>query len=205
MQTRIMAADQPGAIRQATKLLEDGELVAFPTDTVYGVGAAAFNPEAIDRLFLAKARRRSKAIPVLLGNAATLPQVGLEINSLAQRLADHFWPGALTLIVRRHPALPKNISLSPTIGVRVPDHPTALKLLKQVGPMAVTSANISGEPSTNTAEEVFAQLNGNVPLILDGGSAPGGKPSTVVDCTGTAPTIMRAGPISQAELLAALS
>jgi len=190
MQTRIMAADQPGAVHQAIILLEGGELVAFPTDTVYGIGAAAFNPEAIDRLFLAKARLRSKAIPVLLGNAAALPQVGLEINPMVQRLADHFWPGALTLIVKRHPALPKNISPLSTVGVRVP---------------AVTSANISGEPSTNTAEGVFAQLNGRLPMILDGGRAPGGKPSTVVDCTGTAPTIMRAGPISQAELLAALS
>ncbi len=119
-------------------------------------------------------------------------------------LADRFWPGPLTLIVSRKPDLPDALSITPTIGVRVPDHPVALKLLRLAGPLAVTSANISGHENTNTAQEVLDQLGGRIHLVIDGGRTPGGVPSTVVDCTRPIPVILRAGPISMEDIQSAL-
>jgi len=127
------------------------------------------------------------------------------MGEMAHRLAGHFWPGPLTLVVARHPSLPDNLSPLPTVGVRMPDHPVALMLLNRAGPLAVTSANVSGAPSASSAQEVFDQLQGRIPLVLDGGPTPGGVPSTVVDCTGSEPMILRQGPITMDQLLEALS
>jgi tRNA threonylcarbamoyl adenosine modification protein (Sua5/YciO/YrdC/YwlC family) len=138
---------------------------------------------------------------VLIGDETDLAQVAGALSDLAARLARRFWPGPLTLVVPAHPALPANLSPLPTVGVRMPDHPVALALLRRTGPLAVTSANLSGQPSARTAGEVFAQLNGRIPLILDGGESPGGLPSTVVDCTGGKPVILRQGPITPEQLL----
>jgi L-threonylcarbamoyladenylate synthase len=205
MRTQILPIYEPASIVQAEQILRKGNLTAFPTDTVYGLGVMAFNPRAIDLLYRVKGRDTSKAIAVLVGNIAALAQIANEAGPIAHRLAEEFWPGALTLVVPRHPSLPANLSHLPTIGVRMPDHKYTLSLLNRTGPMAVTSANLSGEPNTTTAQEVLEQLNGRILLILDGGKTPGGVPSTVVDCTGRNLVILRAGPISLDQLLSALS
>jgi len=176
-------------------------VVAFPTDTVYGLGADAFNSKAIDLLFEKKIRDSSKAIAILLGNINHLSKVTTDINPTAKLLAKSFWPGALTIILVSHPKLPKNISPLPTVGIRMPNHPIALILLSQYGPLATTSANISGGANPNTAQDVFSQLGNRIPLIIDDGKTPGGLPSTVVDCTKEEPKILREGPISQQQIL----
>jgi L-threonylcarbamoyladenylate synthase len=204
VKTEILAASDPQALPRALNLLWRGELVAFPTDTVYGVGARPDNPEAIETLYQAKDRQSSKAIAILLASPDALPQVAQEMGPAASRLAHRFWPGPLTLVVPRHPGLPANLSPLPTIGVRMPDHPLALALLRAAGPLAVTSANLSGASSAVTAEEVASQLGGRIPLILDGGRTPGGVSSTVVDCTGPAVVVLRQGPVSEAEIRQAL-
>jgi L-threonylcarbamoyladenylate synthase len=205
MATQVYASDDPVGLQKALDLLQQSHLVAFPTDTIYGLGGLAFDAQAIDRLYLAKGRDLSKAVPVLIGKPADLCQVTSSMGEVAQRLAARFWPGPLTLVVRRHPALPENLSGFETVGVRMPDHPVALKLLRLAGPMAVSSANLSNQPSANTAEEVLAQLGGRIPLIIDGGHTPGGLASTVVDCSGGDLRILRPGPITLAQLTAALA
>ena len=196
MKTDILLASDKDAIPNALKVLEDGGLVAFPTDTVYGVGALAFDEKAIESIYIAKDRPVEKAIPILIGGPEDLDKVTAAIPPMATKLAARFWPGALTLVVPKHPNLPEVVSATPTVGIRVPDHPVARTLLHAAGPMAVTSANISGVDSPKTAEEVNRQLNGRISLILDGGETPGGVPSTVVNCLGTEPVILREGPIT---------
>jgi L-threonylcarbamoyladenylate synthase len=203
MKTETLSAQLVSAIARALEVLRGGGLVAFPTDTVYGVGALAFDAAAVESIYLAKDRPAEKAIPILIGDAADLSKVTAEVPEIAARLAARFWPGALTLVAPKHPALPEAVSATPTVGVRVPDHRVARALLRAAGPMAVTSANISGQASPCTAAEVMAQLGGRIPLILDGGQTPGGRPSTVADCTGAAPVILREGPISREQIEAA--
>jgi len=204
MHTEILPPGYPQAILRAQALIQGGELVAFPTDTVYGLGAAINYPQAIDRLYAVKGRDTGKAIAVLIGSLDDLPQVACNMNQSALRLAERFWPGPLTLVLARQSGLPENLSPLPTIGVRMPDHPVALALLQQTGPLAVTSANLSGRPSTITAQQVYQQLGGLIPLIIDGGQTPGGQPSTVVDCTNPEPAILRAGPILLEDIQAEL-
>jgi L-threonylcarbamoyladenylate synthase len=205
MKTEVLSASDPNAMRHAADVLRHNGLVAFPTDTVYGVGALAFKAEAVQRLYVVKGRATDKAIAVLVARTADLPKVAQELTPSAQRLARAFWPGPLTLVVPKHPDLPAAVSALPTVGVRFPDHPVARGLLELTGPLAVTSANRSGEPNALTAEEVLAHLSGRVDLLIDGGRAPGGIPSTVVDCTGLVPMILRQGPVSAAEIEATLS
>jgi L-threonylcarbamoyladenylate synthase len=204
LDTQIISSLDPLALEQAAQVLQAGGLVVFPTDTVYGLGAMLFDTRAVEQLYLVKGREAAKAIAVLVGSEADLSQVTQELGQVAARLAHRFWPGPLTLVVPAHPALPANLSPLPTVGVRMPDHPVALALLHRTGPLAVTSANLSGQPSTRSAEEVWAQLGGRIPLILDGGQTPGGLPSTVVDCTGPELVILRQGPISEGELTEAV-
>ena len=199
--TSIIPAAQ---IQQALAVLHNGGIVAFPTDTVYGVGALAFDNAAIESIYTAKDRPIEKAIPILIGDLSDLDQVAVNIPSMALRFAARFWPGPLTCIVPKRQTLPLAVSATSTVAVRIPHHPDALALLRAAGPMAVTSANISGQPSPSTAQEVFEQLNGRIPLILDGGATPGGVPSTLVDCTGNEPIILREGPITLSDLLSAL-
>ncbi len=205
METRIIPFDDPASILLAEQMIRRGNLAAFPTDTVYGLGAMAFDLQAIDQLYKVKGRDTSKAIAILVGEIAALAQVASDIGPTAHRLAEEFWPGPLTLVVPRHHSLPPNLSPLPTIGVRMPDYKYTLDLLKRTGPLAVTSANLSGEANTKTAQEVFGQLKGRIPLILDGGKTPGGLPSTVVDCTRDEIVILRQGPIPMDRLLSALS
>jgi L-threonylcarbamoyladenylate synthase len=201
MKTEIIPAAE---IKQALEVLKGGGIVAFPTDTVYGLGSLAFNNAAIESIYTAKDRPIEKAIPILIGDLSDLDQVADNIPSMALRFASRFWPGPLTCVVPKKQTLPPAISANTTVAVRIPDHPDARTLLRAAGPMAVTSANISGQPSPSTAQEVYDQLNGRIPLILDGGKTKGGIPSTLVDCTSDTPIILREGPITLAELLAAL-
>ena len=204
MKTVTLKATHGDNILRALEILKNGGLVAFPTDTVYGVGTMAFDENAIKSIYVAKDRPVEKAIPILLGRSEDLEKVAASLTSMAEKLAARFWPGPLTLVIPKHPSLPTVVSATPTVGVRVPDHPIARALLTAAGPMAVTSANISGEPSPKTAGEVSRQLNERIPIILDGGETPGGVPSTVVDCTGAEPVILREGPISLEEIKATL-
>ena len=194
-QTALIPADAPGSIERALGVVRGGGLVAFPTDTVYGVGAAAFDGRAVGRIYEAKGRSEDKAIPVLLAGLGDLERVAAGVSPDLRRLAAQFWPGALTLVVARHADLPMEVSPGPTVGLRVPDHPVALGLLAAVGPMAVTSANRAGDPNPTTAAQVLSALGGRIDLILDGGETPGGRPSTVVDCTQDPPHLLRPGPI----------
>jgi len=204
MQTEILPAENPESLARAAQVILEGGLVSFPTDTVYGVGVLVDNQAGIEELYRVKERQGERAIPVLLGRIKDLAKITAEIGEIADRLAEVFWPGPLTLVVPRHTLLPNKISPSDTVGVRMPDHPMALALLNLTGPLAVTSANISGASNSKTAHEVYTQLGTRIPLILDGGRTPGGAPSTVVDCTGTEPRILRPGPIPLNDLLSAL-
>ncbi len=205
METEILKASYPNALSHAVDVLQHGGLVAFPTDTVYGLAALPFNGEYVEGLFSAKGRNNTRAIAILIGDFSDLEKVVDHFDKLAERLARHFWPGPLTLVVKKQPNLPDVLSPDNTIGVRMPDNKLALALLCKIGPLAVTSANISGEENTNTAEEVSRQLNGRVHLILDGGRTSGGVPSTVVDCTTPSLAILREGPISQKDIEEALA
>jgi L-threonylcarbamoyladenylate synthase len=205
MNTEILRADHPVALRHALDILKHGGLVAFPTDTVYGLGALPFQAETVERLYIAKGRNIERAIAILLGHASQITQVAQEISPMALKLAERFWPGPLTLIVPRSSSLPDVLSPNQTIGVRIPNHPLALALLRLAGPLAVTSANRSGQGNTTMAQEVYSQLKGRIHLILDGGQAPGGVPSTVLDCTMPEPVVIREGPISFQQMQQVLS
>jgi len=204
MRTELLGADVPGSLQRALGRLQAGGLVAFPTDTVYGLGALAFDGTAVEGIYAAKGRDTERAIPILLGSARMLPMIAGELDARTRRLAAAFWPGPLTLVVPKNRKVPVAVSGSATVAVRVPAHDTALRLLRLSGPMAVTSANLSGGTASRTADEALSQLNGRVDLILDGGPAPGGLPSTIVDCTGPELLILRQGPVSLEEIRAAL-
>jgi len=204
METQILSTMDPRALRKATELLEADQLVAFPTDTVYGLGGKISSSKAIDCLYEVKGREHKKAIPVLIGDIDDLKQVTIRMEFIALRLAERFWPGPLTIIVPSHPSLPENLSPYATVGVRMPDHPFALNLLCETGPLAVSSANISYRPSATTALEVYDYMGGRIPLILDGGTTRGGVASTVVDCTTSEPVILRPGPLGMVDIQDAL-
>jgi L-threonylcarbamoyladenylate synthase len=201
MKTKVISASE---IQTALEIIQSGGIVAFPTDTVYGLGALAFNNKAIESIYKAKDRPIEKAIPILIGDLNDLDKVADDIPNMALRFAARFWPGPLTCIVPKKQTLPLAVSATATVAVRIPDHYNARALLRAAGPLAVTSANISGQPSPSTAQEVYEQLNERIPLILDGGKTNGGIPSTLVDCTGKVPVILREGPVTLSELLAVL-
>jgi L-threonylcarbamoyladenylate synthase len=200
MRTEILPASSEDTLRNALDILSAGGLVAFPTDTVYGVGALAFDGKAIESIYAAKDRPIEKAIPILISDVSELDKVGIDVPETVHKLAHRFWPGPLTILVPKRLDLPEAVSATSTVGVRVPDHGIARALLRAAGPMAVTSANISGGQSPISAQEVYEQLRGRIPLILDGGPTPGGIPSTLVDCTTQELKILREGPISWEEL-----
>jgi L-threonylcarbamoyladenylate synthase len=185
---------------RALEILESGGIVAFPTDTVYGIGTSAFNNEAVLSLFEAKGRSRMQAVPVLISSMAQITTVTTGLSDLARPLAEKYWPGPITLVLSKNTNLAEAVSPSDTVGVRMPKHEFAKLLLDAVGPLAVTSANITGHQSLSGADEVFQAMKGKIELVIDGGKTPGQVPSTVVDCTGMKPVIIREGPISQAEI-----
>jgi L-threonylcarbamoyladenylate synthase len=196
METIILPISDPNALISALEILTGGGLVAFPTDTVYGIGAMAYDANAVGEIYIVKGRGLEKAIPVLIGDFEQIERVTVGTNRLIQRLAERFWPGPLTIIVPRNPNIPDAVTSYPTVGIRMPDFNPTRELLRLTGPLAVTSANISGQGSPSTAAGVEAQLGGRIPLILDGGVTPGGTPSTLVDCTENEQKIIREGPIS---------
>lgn len=205
-ETVCVAADSDGAIALAAKVLQQGGLVAFPTDTVYGVGALAWDEQAVGGLYRAKQRPLDKAIPLLLESTEALVEVAGPVPMEARRLADRFWPGPLTLVVPRSSRVPDLVTAGgDNVALRVPDHPVALALLGAVGsPLAATSANLSGQAAPLTAQDVVGQLGGRIDLILDGGPCPGGVPSTVALVSPQGVQILRRGPLNQDVLSAVL-
>jgi L-threonylcarbamoyladenylate synthase len=202
--TEILAADTTGNLERAAGLLRSGHLVAFPTDTVYGVGAPAFDAASVVAIYVAKERPSEKAIPVLIADAADLPRIAATVPESARALIARFWPGALTLVLPKRPDVPEIVSSDATVAVRIPDLDVTRALLRLTGPLAATSANRSGQPSPITAADVIAQLGGRIAAVLDGGSCHGGVPSTVVDCVTSPPGVLREGGISIAALRAVL-
>lgn len=199
--TRLLRAGDPDVIQIAVKCLREGEAVVFPTDTVYGIGVDAFNPEAIQMLYVIKGRSLEKGIPILLAGPKDLVKVARSIPVLANDLMERFWPGPLTLVVPKHPNLPEGISPNENIAVRVPNHPIARDLIRAAGGVvATTSANLSGQPPATSGQEALSSLNGAVAVILDDGPTSGNTASTVVDCTSYSPVVLREGPLSAADL-----
>lgn len=198
----MISADDPESIRRAGRLLRSGQVVAFPTDTVYGLGAHAFQAEAVAGLYAAKNRPAAKAIPILVAQVEDMARVACTVPAVAWELAERFWPGGLTLVLPRAQKVPAIVTAGgDTLAVRCPDHPVPLALMGVLGaPLATTSANLSGEPSPTTARQVVLQLAGRVPLIIDGGECREGIASTVVDLSGSPPRLVRAGAIPVDEL-----
>jgi L-threonylcarbamoyladenylate synthase len=198
--SQIIVQDLAEANIQAQTLLHSGQAIAFATDTVYGVGALAANPKAILRLFAVKRRPFDRAIPLLIADLADLEQVASSIPPRARILAQ-LWPGALTLVVpaAAHIA-PELTGGRDTVAVRIPNQPWLRDLIRAVGPLATTSANLHGQSDPQTADQVAAQLGDVLPLIIDGGATAGPVPSTIVDCTGEQLRILRQGAIPRAQL-----
>jgi L-threonylcarbamoyladenylate synthase len=194
-----MAPDLEEALSRAAECLRDGSLVAFPTDTLYALGALACHDEAVGGLFEAKKRPFDKPLPLLLASDRDVKEMAASVPEVAERLMKAFWPGALTLVLRRARRYESRaLAGADTVAVRVPAHPLALELIARVGGAVTgTSANVTGGPSPRDADEVRRQLGGAVDLILDGGPTPGGLESTVVDLTGDAPRLLREGAISR--------
>jgi L-threonylcarbamoyladenylate synthase len=191
-------------IKEAARLVLEGHLVAYPTDTVYGLGCNPFDKDAVDRLVKAKERVKG-SLPILVSSLKDADKLG-EISGMAAVLANRFWPGPLTLVVRPRSEFPARITGDTLlVGLRVPNHETARSLIKECGGALIgTSANISGRPSLRTAEEVLRELEGRVDLVVDGGHTPLGRESTVVRVLEDETTVLREGAISRDDILKAL-
>lgn len=191
------------AIDAAVHTVARGGLVVLPTDTVYGIGADAFTPPAVAALLAAKGRGRQMPPPVLMPDVRTLDGLATSVPDAVRDLAAAFWPGALTLILRAQPSLAWDLGETRgTVALRVPDHPVALALLSRTGPMAVSSANRTGQPSALEVSEAHEQLGDRVQVYLDGGRTPGQVASTIVDATGEDLRVVRQGAISLEQLRA---
>jgi tRNA threonylcarbamoyl adenosine modification protein (Sua5/YciO/YrdC/YwlC family) len=182
------------AVEVATHRVTSGELVVLPTDTVYGVGADAFDAAAVQALLDAKGRGPDMPVPVLVGSWATIDGLVSSVDQRTRRLVEAFWPGGLTLVVRHAPSLRWNLGdTRGTVALRMPLHPVAIELLEKTGPMAVSSANRSGQPPAQTAADARDQLGDAVAVYLEDGPAAGGVASSIVDVTGEVPKLLRAG------------
>jgi len=189
-------------VEKGIKIIRKGGLVAFPTDTLYGLGAGAYLESAVERIFRVKQRPLDMAIPLLLADTTQITEIAKEIPEYAWRLIERFMPGGLTLVVRRTQRVKDIITGgSNTVAFRIPDHPVPQFLIRGSGmPITGTSANVSGQPNPLTYKEVYRQIGDKVDLVIDGRPPPHGKESTVVDVTGDAPVILRHGAISKAQL-----
>lgn len=197
MDTAYLQATEPEAIAETARLLRAGRLVVFPTDTVYGIAAAAFSEAAIAALYRAKERPQEKGIPLLLADAGTLEAVARAIPAVARDLTARFWPGPLTLILPGRPELPDNLSPNKNVAVRIPDSDVARAVIRAAGgAVAASSANRSGEAPATDGQMALGTFEGVVAAVLDGGPATHGEPSTIVDCTTDPPTIVRSGALS---------
>lgn len=202
--SKVMSITDPRAIPTAMSIIQQKGTIVFPTDTIYGVAAGAFNPKGIQKLYRVKSRPIEKALPVLIGDQQQLSKLLLTIDNRLLKIVTAFWPGPLTLIAPKGPEVPPDLSPYHTIGVRMPDLAFTLSLLQKTGPLAATSANISGGPNPTTALDVLEQLDGRVDLILDGGATPGPVASTVIDVSSAEIKLLRAGPVSLEQITALL-
>ena len=200
-----MNSFSPQLLKQAVELLKDGGVVAFPTDTVYGVGVDPLQPQAVRKLYRIKGRPDNKPIAILVGSIEDVELVAQTPSKTFSRLVDRFWPGGLTLILEARDLPPEITAAGSTVGVRMPNHPLTLELLREFGgPIATTSANISGEDPAISASEVDAQLGDRVNLIVDGGDTITKVASTVLDLSASPPRILRHGGISEQMLMECL-
>jgi L-threonylcarbamoyladenylate synthase len=199
------AAQRPVGIASAISALKGGRLVVLPTDTVYGIGADAFDGAAVAALLSAKGRGRDMPVPVLVGSWHTIDGLVYSVPESARQLIRAFWPGALSLVVQQAPSLQWDLGdAAGTVMLRMPLHPVAIELLREVGPMAVSSANISGRAAAVTAADARDQLGDQVEVYLEAGPSAEGSASTIVDLTGAQPRILREGPITAAAIAAVL-
>jgi len=198
--TEILSIENPKAIPTAKRVIREHGIIVFPTDTIYGIAADAFSTIGISKIYQVKQRPKDKALPVLIGDLKQLDSLILPISQKANRIATAFWPGPLTLIMPKGPKVPLELTPYPTIGIRMPDLTFTLQLLVETGPLATTSANLSGGSNPITVQDVIDQLGGQIDLILDGGPTPGSTASTVVDVTGPEIKILRQGPIKKEDL-----
>ena len=206
LQTRRLDAARPEDLDEAVRLLRAGRLVAVPTETVYGLAADASDPKAVRGIFAAKQRPANHPLIVHLAGPQHLPRWARDIPTAAWRLAEAFWPGPLTLLLHKADAVPPEVTGGrPSIGLRVPDHPVLLRILETLdGGLAAPSANLYKRLSPTTADQVFEGLGGRIDAVLDGGPCAVGLESTIVDLTGDAPRIVRAGPITRSRISEAL-
>ena len=201
-----ISIDDADAAETAARAIAAGGVIAFPTDTVYGLGVDLWQPSAIAGLYRVKGRPDDKALPVLMADPDDWRDVALAFPATAQRLAAAFWPGGLTLVLRRRPEVPDAVApLAPTIALRVPDHTALQRVLARTGPLASSSANLSGQPTATSATAVRAMLGHGLALVLDGGTQTVQQPSTIVDVTGAVPVILRHGAISDADIARVLA
>jgi len=189
-------------VEKGISILKKGGVVAFPTDTVYGLGACVNIESAVERLYLVKKRPQDMPLPLLLANTSQIREVAERVPEVAWFLVQKFLPGALTLVLPRSDAVPDIITAGGmTVAIRIPAHTIPVTLAEGLGaPIVGTSANLSGKPSSLTADEVYSQFNNEIDLIIDGGRCPGGVESTIVDVTGEIPVVLREGAISREEL-----
>ncbi len=201
-----LSIDDADAAETAAGAIATGGVIAFPTDTVYGLGVDLWQPSAIAALYRVKGRPDDKALPVLMADSDGWRDVALAFPATAQRLAAAFWPGGLTLVLRRRPEVPDAVApLAPTIALRVPDHTALRRVLARTGPLASSSANLSGQPTATSATEVRATLGHGLTLVLDGGIRTVQRPSTIVDVTAAVPVILRHGAISDEDIARVLA
>ena len=204
MSTRYDLADptsREAGLAAAVTAVRRGQLVVLPTDTVYGVGVDAFDADGVQRLLDAKGRGRDMPPPVLISSDTTLEALATELPGWASGLVAHFWPGPLTIVCRQQPSLRWDLGdTKGTVAIRMPSDQGALDLLGRTGPLAVSSANNTGHPAATNADDAEDMLGWAVEVILDGGPSDGSAASTIVDCTGTQPRILREGAITEAEL-----
>jgi L-threonylcarbamoyladenylate synthase len=199
--TMILDSDRPEAIEQAAELIRLGNLVAFPTDTLYGVGADISNPAAIEKLYRAKNRSKDKGIPILIADGVDVDNIAASIPSEARTIIKKFWPGPLTLILQKREDLASGLSPNQGIAVRVPGNPIARRLIRAAGgAIAASSANQSGSDPALTANQALIALRGSIAAVLDGGPVEFGVASTILDFTTDPPRIVRQGPISADDL-----
>ncbi len=189
--------EREAGVAAAALAVQRGQLVVLPTDTVYGVGADAFSPEAVQALLAAKGRGRDMPPPVLVSAATTLDALAVGVPAYARSLIQELWPGPLTLVCRQQGSLQWDLGdTRGTVAVRMPDHEVALDLLSRTGPLAVSSANLSGQPAATDADAAEEMLGSSTQVLLDAGSTPGEQPSTIVDATGDVPRVLRVGAVS---------
>ncbi|HEU4329985.1 MAG TPA: L-threonylcarbamoyladenylate synthase [Lapillicoccus sp.] len=192
-------------VEAAARAIQAGQVVVLPTDTVYGIGCDAFDAAAVAAVLAAKGRGREMPPPVLVPNARTVDGLARLVPDYARHLIQRFWPGALTLVLESQPSLTWDLGeTNGTVALRMPDNEIALAVLGQAGPMAVTSANLTGQPAAQSVDEAREQLGASVAVYLDGGTAPGGYASTILDCTGDAPLTLREGALTRLEIDEAL-